>query len=87
MKDRRVTKCVLELDETARTLPIVVDRLRAIRGRLNQFAGILAKIDETKMRTNPVYWSSVVKGWSDHIRILSAELAVIHNDLTAKIEF
>ncbi len=80
-----ITKCLLDMIERERTLPVLMGRILGIRKQLNIAAGVMKSITEAKMARQPRYYSQLLLGWQEHLALLSNELLLLHAELAKQL--
>lgn len=74
---KRIIGCLLELDDKAKDLPAMLERLNEIKTSMQTLAGILKKINDGRITRNPSYWEATLNGWGKHAQLLANELTII----------
>lgn len=85
MKNRRINKCLIDLSESERTTPTVMQRLPDIKKELTRIAGVLRSVTEQRMERDPRYWSQLLDGWADRLNQLGYELLIAHAHLAKQV--
>ena len=85
MPAKRMEKCLMELSERERTTELMIRRLGDIRVTLSKVAGIMQGLTEDRINRNQRYWLNTLKGWGDHVHLLSTELVMIQTHLAKEL--
>jgi hypothetical protein len=78
---RRLTNCLHQLDEKARTVPIMLGRLDEIARLLRVAAGVMKGITKERMTRRPDYNEQVLAGWAVKLQTLANELIIAQSQL------
>lgn len=80
-----LTKCLFQMSEKERTVPVMLQRLSDIKSTLNRVSAIMKTITPERMARNGTYWHNTLDGWGDHLRQLGNELVLIQTELSKHI--
>lgn len=74
---KRIIGCLMELDDKAKDLPAMLERMDEIKKQLQTLSGILKKMGDGRLTRNPSYWEATLNGWGKHTQLLANELTII----------
>lgn len=83
---KSVIGVLFELDDKARTLPVLLDRMGEIKGQLGKVAGVLKKMDKGKFERQPDFYLATIHGWANKLISLGNELVVIQTEIAKHLQ-
>jgi hypothetical protein len=82
---RRVTKCLLLMQERDQTNEAVLTRLRAIEANMRKCSGAMRRLTSQRIAINQDYWTAWINGYGDHLLTLSNEMTLIRTLLAKRL--